>query len=212
VTSATRTALGLALGSLLLYQANAREVSSQDTVPNRVLPYELVRHQRLTLDRLFHDWPARAPLPYWVQRAGGHYVSSYPVAPAILAVPVYLVPLLLADGGEWVVLNALSKLAASLFAALSVACVYLAARELARRGGASPASALATALVYAVATPTWAVSSQGLWGRAPAPRPSAWRASGSASRWPADRPWRCRCSSSRPSPSGRGGVQRRHCS
>jgi hypothetical protein len=65
-------------------------------------------------------------------------------------------------------LNVLSKLAASLFAAGSVAFVYLAARELARRLAISEASALVTAGVYAAATPTWAVSSQGLWGHGPA--------------------------------------------
>jgi hypothetical protein len=168
VTPAVRTALGLALGSLVLYQANVREISSQDTLPNRVLPYELIRYQRLNLDRLFREWPADTPLPFAVQRVGPHVVSNYPVAPAILAVPVYLVPVLLGAGNDWIVLNALSKLAASLLAALSVAFVYLAARELAGRVGASPVSALATAIVYAVATPTWAVSSQGLWGHAPA--------------------------------------------
>jgi hypothetical protein len=168
MTPAARGALALALGSLVLYQANVREISSQDTLPNRVLPHELLRHGRLDLDRLFRDWPADVPLPFSVQRVGPHVVSSYPVAPAILAVPVYFVPVLLGSGSDWVVLNALSKLAASLFAALSVAFVYLAARELAGRMGASPASALGAAIVYAVATPTWAVSSQGLWGHAPA--------------------------------------------
>jgi hypothetical protein len=71
-------------------------------------------------------------------------------------------------GNSWVVLNALSKLAASLMAALSVVFVYFTARDLGRRIGTGEASALATAVVYAVATPTWAVSSQGLWGHAPA--------------------------------------------
>ena len=163
-----RAALALALGSLVLYNANVRETSSLDTVPARVLPHEVIRAGRLDLDRLFREWPAGAPLPFYAQRAGGHYRSSYPVAPALLAVPVYAVPVLLGAGGSWAVLNALSKLAASLFAALSVAFVYLAARELARRLHTGEASALGAAVVYAVATPTWAVSSQGLWGHAPA--------------------------------------------
>jgi hypothetical protein len=46
--------------------------------------------------------------------------------------------------------------------------VYLAARELARGQGSGEAAALATAAVYAVATPTWAIASQGLWGHGPA--------------------------------------------
>jgi hypothetical protein len=163
-----RAALALAVASFVLYNANVREISSQDTVPARVLPHEVLRSGRLDLDRLFRDWPATAPLPYWVQRPGAHYRSSYPVAPALLAVPVYAGPVLLGAGNSWVVLNALSKLAASLIAALSVMFVYLAARDLARELRTGEASAVATAVAYAAATPTWAVSSQGLWGHGPA--------------------------------------------
>jgi hypothetical protein len=163
-----RAALALAVGSFVLYNANVREVSSADTIPARVLPHEVIQHGRLDLDRLFRGWPAAAPLPYWVQRVGSHHRSSYPIAPALLALPVYAGPALLGAGNSWVVLNALSKLAASLIAALSVVFVYLTARDLGRRIGTGEASALATAVVYAVATPTWAVSSQGLWGHAPA--------------------------------------------
>ena len=163
-----RVAAALALASFVLYNANVREISSQDTVPNRVLPYELIRHGRLDLDRLFRDWPATAPLPFWIQHVGAHYRSSYPLAPALLAIPVYAPPVLLGAGDSWVVLNALSKLASSLLTALSVAFVYLAARDLSRREGAGESAALMTAAVYALATPTWAVASQGLWGHAPA--------------------------------------------
>ena len=120
-----RAALALAVGSFVLYNANVREVSSADTIPARVLPYEVIQYGRLDLDRLFRDWPAAAPLPYWVQRVGVHHRSSYPIAPALLALPVYAGPALLGAGNSWVVLNALSKLAASLMAALSVVFVYL---------------------------------------------------------------------------------------
>jgi hypothetical protein len=163
-----RAALALAVGSFVLYNANVREISSGDTVPARVLPSEMIESGRLDLDRLFRDWPAGAPLPYWVQQVGTHHRSSYPIAPALLALPVYAGPVLLGAGNSWVVLNALSKLAASLMAALSVAFVYLTARGLGRRLGIGEPGAIATAIVYAVATPTWAVSSQGLWGHAPA--------------------------------------------
>jgi hypothetical protein len=163
-----RTALVLAAASFALYNANVREISSQDTVPARVLPYEVIQRGHLDLDSLFRSWPTDAPLPFWAQRVGAHHVSSYPVAPALLAVPVYLIPILLGADMSWVWLNFLSKLAASLFAAGSVALVYLTARELALRLQTGEASAVATAIIYAVATPTWAVSSQGLWGHGPA--------------------------------------------
>jgi hypothetical protein len=120
-----RVAAALALASFALYNANVREISSQDTVPNRVLPYEVIVHGHLDLDGWFREWPAAAPLPFWIQRVGPHYRSNYPVVPALLAVPVYAGPVLLGAGNSWVVLNALSKLTSSLLAALSVAFVYL---------------------------------------------------------------------------------------
>jgi Dolichyl-phosphate-mannose-protein mannosyltransferase len=155
-----RAAWLLVLASLLVYNANLREISSADTIATRLLPVALVREQRLTLDRYFRDDPA---LPYWVQRVGEHYVSSYPIAPGVLAVPVYLLPILALGDGSWALINGLAKLSASLMAALSVLFVYLVARRLA----VEPV-AVAIALVYAFGTATWSVSSQGLWGHAPA--------------------------------------------
>jgi hypothetical protein len=150
----------LVLASLVVYNANLREISSADTIATRLVPVALIQEQRLTLDRYFRDDPS---LPYWVQRVGDHYVSSYPIVPGILAVPVYCLPILALGDGSWALINGLAKLSASLMAALSVLFVYLAARRL-----APEPAALVVALVYAFGTATWSVSSQGLWGHAPA--------------------------------------------
>lgn len=162
------TALLLVLASFLVYNVNFREVSAADTIPARLLPVELIRHQRLDLDHYFQNAPQGRPGYYWVQFVGGHYRSSYPIAPAFLASPIYLVPVILGAGDHWIVINVLSKLAASLMAALSVGLVYLAAMNLGVPLVDRERAALAVALVYAVATSTWSVSSQGLWGHAPA--------------------------------------------
>jgi hypothetical protein len=37
-----RVAAALALASFVLYNANVREISSQDTIPARVLPHEVI--------------------------------------------------------------------------------------------------------------------------------------------------------------------------
>ena len=92
--------------------------------------------------------------------------------PAILATPVYAIPVLLGLSGDpsmprppsdaptrtEIVGTALSKIAASLAIALSVALVYLALLRLTTGSGA-----LWITLAYAFATSTWSVSSQGLW-------------------------------------------------
>jgi hypothetical protein len=161
--SASRRAGGLALLSFLVFSVNMREISSQDTYPTRILPVILLRAGRLDLDDVFRGRPAGQPLPYWVQEIGGHYRPSYPIVPALLAVPVYALPVLAGGGDSWALINLLAKTSASAIAALSVAFVYLALRAI----GPDPGAA-ALALVYAFATSTWSVASQGLWGHGPA--------------------------------------------
>jgi len=151
-----RVALLLVLASLVVYNANGREISSADTIGTRLLPPAVLLGDGLTLDRYYRDEPN---LPYWVQRAGAHYVSSYPVLPAVLAIPVYLGPILAFGDGSWALVNLLAKLSASLVAALSVGVVYLILHEIGPGG-----AALGVTLAYAFATSTWSVSSQGLWG------------------------------------------------
>jgi hypothetical protein len=158
-----RTALLLGLLSFLVYNANLREISSQDTIPARVLPVAIVQERTLALDMFFRDWPTDTPLPYWVLRVNGHYLSRYPLLPGLLAVPIYAVPVALLGGDSWVRINVLAKLTASLIAALSVALVYLAAARL-----GPDTVALAVTLVYAFGTSAWSVASQGLWGHGPA--------------------------------------------
>lgn len=158
-----RRALLLCLVSFLAYNANLREISSQDTIPTRLLPVAIILDQRLDLDRYFRDRPDDAPLPYWIQRVGGHYRSSYPVLPALLAVPIYLGPVLLLGGDSWALVNLLAKVTGSLFAALSVLFVYLGLRRL-----DSGVDAVGISLVYAFGTSTWSTASQGLWGHGPA--------------------------------------------
>ena len=158
-----RTSLLLGLLSFLVYNANLREISSQDTIPARVLPVAIVQEQTVALDMFFRDWPSGTPLPYWVLRVNGHYLSRYPLLPGLLAVPVYAVPVTLLGGDSWARINVLAKLTASLIAALSVALVYLAAARL-----GPDTVALAVTLVYALGTSAWSIASQGLWGHGPA--------------------------------------------
>ncbi len=161
-TGRVRTGFVLFLLSFLVYNLNMREISADDTVPTRLLALALIQEHRLNLDSFFRDYPAGRALPPWLQYVGGHYLSTAPVFPALLAAPIYFIPVRFL----WVdppLINLLSKLSGSLFTALSVLFVYLALRRLVRES----ASVMIT-LVYAFGTSTWSVSSQGLWGHGPA--------------------------------------------
>jgi len=173
------TALRLFIMAFVVYNANLRAISSADTFPARYLPISILTEFNLDLDefpfllKAGHPFPGggNSGLPYFLQRRRGHLMSAYPVMPAILATPVYALPVLMGlqgdsrapsrDGGftrTEIVGTMLAKLAASLVISLSVALIYLGLTRLTSRSGA-----LWITLGYAFATSSWSVSSQGLW-------------------------------------------------
>jgi hypothetical protein len=169
------TAFRLGVLAFVVYNANLRSITSADTNPTRYLPISILKEWNLDLDEFdfLQEYPRGAPLKerrpaQYVQHVRGHYMSTYPVMPAILAVPVYAVPVALGltEGGSdrggltrtEVVGTLLSKISASAYVALSVALVYLTLLRFADRR-----TALAIALLYAFATSSWSVSAQGLW-------------------------------------------------
>ena len=177
-----RTAVGLALLAFVVYNANLRSITSLDTLATRFVPISVIKEFDLDLDEFpsIHTYPNWAggasrtdaqdgdPTPYFVRRARGHYMSTYPVMSGILSVPVYVVPVLLgltegppAESGysrSEIAATLLSKISASAAVAISVAFVYLTLLRLTSRRGA-----FWIALVYAFATGSWSLSSQGLW-------------------------------------------------
>ena len=170
-------AVRLSVLAFLVFNANLRSITSLDTYATRVLPISIIREGNLNLDEFpfLHEYPkwlrsAEYREAYWVRQTRGHYMSNYPVMPAILSVPVYVVPVLLGltEGPSSIgytrteiVATLLSKIAASAAVALSVGVIYLTLLRLTSRTGA-----LWVALVYAFATGSWSSSSQGLWSTA----------------------------------------------
>ncbi|HLZ30754.1 MAG TPA: hypothetical protein VKV73_25840 [Chloroflexota bacterium] len=176
---ARKTAFLLALIAFVVYNANLRELTSFDTYPTRFIPISVLQHFTLELDQFpfLTHYPAvwsgngvvdTSATPYYITLARGHVLSRFPVMAGILATPVYVVPVLLGLTNDSVAAQGysrteilatfLSKIAASLAAALSVGVVYLTLLRLTTHSGA-----LWISLIYAFATSTWALSSQGLW-------------------------------------------------
>ncbi len=130
-----------------------------------LIPFSVWLDGSLAADRYYRYIQTHAPeQTVAFHLKDGRAYSGFPVALPLLITPLYGPAALAARAAGWdegriVVLAAvLEKLAASLVAALSAAVMYLLALRL-----ASPAQALAAALVYAFATETWAISSQALW-------------------------------------------------
>lgn len=141
---------------LIFYTANYRTLGASDTVPARHLPLSILREGNFDLDEFgyLHKSPEMKGMTF----TGQHYVSSYPVGAAILALPFYVVSAIgTMPGNSWFTLE-LEKFAASLIILISVIILYFTLLRLTSR---SPA--LIISIIYALATSSFSVSSQGLW-------------------------------------------------
>ena len=96
------TTFWLVVLAFINYTANLRSITSFDTSPTRYLPISIIKEFDLDLDEFpfLHHYPEwwrgdKSTLPYYLQYVGGHYMSAFPVMPAILSLPVYAVPVAL---------------------------------------------------------------------------------------------------------------------
>ncbi|OGR94072.1 MAG: hypothetical protein A2V88_14455 [Elusimicrobia bacterium RBG_16_66_12] len=133
-----------------------------DDIPNSLLPYSILRHGTLSFDP-YRQWATAPGMADLIHDVRGRLVSMYPVAPAILALPLYLIPAATVSAPSDVFLHNLSKIAGALITAASVVLVR---RTLATR--CSPSWAMACALLYGLGSYAYSVSSQALYSHAPA--------------------------------------------
>lgn len=148
---------------LTVYYLNGRNFETADTLPARLLPVSLLREHDFYLDEfssLFDVFVDK----YFVRRINDHLVSTYPPWVSVLALPVYLVPVLTGAtrllSGE--ILFDLEKRAAMLITALSVLVLLFALRRMTK-----PRIAWFIAVIYAFGTSSFSSSSQALWQHGP---------------------------------------------
>lgn len=165
-----RPSLLLFFAAVLVYSANGRAIGSGDTLPARYLPFSLLRERDFDLDEfpflygeeIRRTSPLVDGIPYFLRYRDGHYFSAYPPGAALLALPVYLLPVLagLPPLSPWVPF--LEKLAATVITALSGVFLFWTLREL-----VAERWALRIAIIYAFGTSSLSVSSQALWQHGP---------------------------------------------
>jgi hypothetical protein len=144
---------------LIVYGIGLRYLGSGDSAPAELLPISLLTEGNFDLDE-FVSGPTP---PYWLQARRGHLVSSYPILPGLVNVPVYAIARL--TGRDLFSRRfRLSMYTSMLVASLSVLFVYLALERLTR----SRRTALGFALIYAFATEVWSVASRALFQHGPA--------------------------------------------
>ncbi|MFC1622241.1 hypothetical protein ACFL13_02605 [Patescibacteria group bacterium] len=150
-----------------------RILVSDDLVPNTFLPYAIIRHKTLKLTPVMDDirplFQGGKQVPYFTIYNDTHneYYSSYPVLTGLVALPLYVVPVLLKIPNLDTHLNllkvmALGRVAGSIFASLSVVLFYILLRKFSGIKKQDTYIYIFT-FFYAFGTTTWSVSSRGLW-------------------------------------------------
>ena len=146
---------------LTLYLASFRWHGGDD-IPNSMLPFELWRHGTLAFDAV-RSWATAPGMQDLIHVTRGRLLSTYPVAPGVLAAPLYAIPALSGLTPTDTFLHNLAKISGAVMTAASVVVFRRAAL---RR--ASPRWALDCALLYGLGSYAFSVSSQALYSHAPA--------------------------------------------
>jgi hypothetical protein len=82
--------LGLAVFLVVVYESNDHELATHDTVGNSLLPLAILRGEGIFLDARWPSVQTWNSNPMWIAESWhGHRVSRYPIAPALMAVPVF---------------------------------------------------------------------------------------------------------------------------
>jgi hypothetical protein len=167
----------IALGALALaiYMANGRQLGSYDTEPATLLPQAILAGDGIVLDRfaragIFNE---ASGLASYVSARRGHFVSRYPIGPALVALPLIAPQRLWLDRTrpgwrgqillEWAFAHDMAKLAAAILAALTVVALH----RLLWAIGLKRWALLAT-LTAAFGSTLWVIGSQALWQHGPA--------------------------------------------
>jgi hypothetical protein len=146
----------LFLTVVFIYSLNGTTLGAGDTIPASYLPISILRQLDFDLNEFPFLYDPK--IPYFLQRINGQIVSTYPPWAGLLAVPIYLFPVLGGVSPQSPLIPALEKLSATLITALSVMFLLFALRRI-----TSEKIAWLIAIIYAFGTSSFSTSSQALW-------------------------------------------------
>jgi hypothetical protein len=155
-----RSPLLLFYAVVLIYSLNGMTLGSGDTVPARYLPLSLLRERNFDLDEF--PFLYEPLVPYFLRRLNDHVVSTHPPWAAVLALPLYVLPILGGISSHAPFLAELEKASATFITACSVVVLFFAVRRITHE-----TLAWWVAVIYALATSSLSTSSQALWQHGP---------------------------------------------
>lgn len=159
------------LGWALVYFSGVNRllIQSEDTLPAMFLPVALIKDHTIYLDNYYTMLVKRYPqpddkkqllglTPFYLKKVDGHYLSAFPLVSGVLAIPIYLVPILFGTPITWFNLSVLAKIAAVVIVSLSGVILYKLLLYF-----LDEKKSIYVTLVYLFATINFASISQALW-------------------------------------------------
>lgn len=151
----------------LIFNLNFRTIVALDSVPNRLLPFNILMGKGLYFDHYLNYLQTKHQNVYYLLKWQGHYISGSPIASGILSTPIYL-PFFIYLKLTTPTLNVvdlyessyyMEKISASFFSSLSVLMLFLLLLKIFKNLKTS----FIFSLIYAFGTQAFSINSQGLW-------------------------------------------------
>jgi hypothetical protein len=166
--------LSLGLALVFIYLINGRDLGTYDTISTSLLPLFILRGEGIYFDnRLMGNMRSNVTVPDYLTISHGRIVTLYPIAPALVVVPLFAPQVALLDAyhpgwdGDRRVALAESLRMAKLSMALVVALAGVVLHRLLLALGVGRA-AVPAVLAACLGSDLWTVGSQALWQHGPA--------------------------------------------
>lgn len=149
--------------TFLVYTFRYSDLPQGDTVPNRLLPFNILAGQGLYFDA--YSGISKDDL-YFFQKFGKHIISAYPMLTGVLTTPL-IIPVYLYLRSQhldtpytfFLISLITERVTAALLTSITVVCMFLLLGRLIN----NTKQAVLYALVYAFATQAFSINSQLLW-------------------------------------------------
>ena len=160
-------ALYISLFSFIyIFKLNNLILQSEDYLGSVVLPFSILKEGNFDLNEYFHELTMHYPqpdnaleTPYYLRRTGEYYYSIRPVLTPLIALPIYIIPILLDTPVNIETIRIMSRIGGAFITALSAGFFWLALKELTQNRKIQ----VMVFIIYAFGTNSLSTSSQGLW-------------------------------------------------
>ncbi len=160
-------ALAIFLVTFIVFNLKFPTLFIHDTTPATLLPFNILSGRGIYYDDYINSWPEFFQSnAYYFQKYNEHFISTFPLLPGIISIPVYFpYYIVLKSVGhnnlESLVFHSIyaERISASFFASITSTLIFIFIFNLSK----NRKTAVIFALIYAFGTYNFSINSQNLW-------------------------------------------------